>query len=169
MQRLVHRLHLVPPVVTRGIEHVQQEVGLLHLFERRLERGHQVGGQFLNETNGVGEEHLAPVGQPHQAGRRIEGDEQRVLDLHLRVGQGMEQGRFAAVRIADDGDHRVGDALASLATQGSLLADLLDLLVQLADPVANAPAVTLEFLLAGASGADTGAQAGEVATSLEAR
>src|SRR2546428_532399 len=44
LQRFMHRLHLVASVVTRRVEHVEQEVGLLHLFERGPEGGHQVGG-----------------------------------------------------------------------------------------------------------------------------
>src|SRR5438132_2198989 len=81
----------------------------------------------------------------------------------------MQQGRFATVGVADDGNHRIRDALPSHATQRPLLADLFDLTVELADPMADPPAVALEFLLARAPGADTGAQAGEVAAPLEAR
>src|SRR5438874_4901804 len=84
------------------------------------------------------------------------------------MGQRVQQGRFAAVRVADDGDHRIGDAPASLTAQGALLADLLDVPVELADAMANAPPVALELLLAGAAGAHACAQAREVATTLEA-
>src|SRR5207302_4987174 len=88
---------------------------------------------------------------------------------HLRVGQGVKQGRLAAVGIADDGDHRVGRAAASLTAQFPLLANLLDLPVELADAVTNPPAVALEFLLARAAGTDARTEAGEVATPLQAR
>src|SRR5205823_10891528 len=117
---------------------------------------------------GVGKEPLAAVGQPHQAGRRVEGDKQGVFYLYLRVGQRVKQGGFAAVRVADDGDHGIGDAPASLAAQGALLADLLDVTVELADAMPNAPPVTLELLLTGAAGAHACAQAREVATTLQA-
>src|SRR3989440_11706439 len=83
------------------------------------------------------------------------------------MGQRVQQGRFAAVRVADDGDHRVGDAPASLAAQGALLADLLDVPVELADAMANAAPVALELLLTRAARAHACTQAREVATALE--
>ena len=117
----MHRFHLVAAVVARGVEHVQQKVGLLHLFQGGAKSGDQVGRQFLDETDGVGKENLAAVGQADQARGRIECDEQRVLHLHLRVRQRMEQGRFPAVGVTDDRDHRVGDPAPSFATQRRIL------------------------------------------------
>ena len=137
---------------------MQEQVGLLNLFERGLEGGHQVSGQLLDEPDGVGEEHLPAVGQVDQARRWIERHEQGIFYLHLGAGQRVQQGRLAAVGVADDGDHRVGASLPALATQRPLLADLLDVAVELTDAVADTPPVAFQFLFAGTTGADTRAQ-----------
>ena len=91
LQRLVHGLHLVAPVVAGRIEDVQQEVGFLHLFEGGLEGRHQVGRKLLDEADGIGEQHLAAIGQPNESRGRIERDKQRVLHLDLRFGQRVQQ------------------------------------------------------------------------------
>ena len=169
LQRLVHGLHLIAAVVSRGVEHVQQEVGFLHFFEGRPESRHQVGGELLDETDGVGEEHLTPVGQPDQASGGIEGDEQGVLDLDLRLGQGVQQGRLPAVRVTHNGNHRKGNPPATFAPQSPLFADLLDVFLELADTVADAPAIAFQFLLARAARSNAGAQAGQVAAADKPR
>ncbi len=43
----------------RHVYHVHQEIGLGDLFQGRPKGGHQHGGQFLNETDGVGYQNLA--------------------------------------------------------------------------------------------------------------
>ena len=79
----------------------------------------------------------------------------------------MQQSRLATVRVPDDGHHREVDPAAAFATQRSLLADLLDVVVEFADPMTDATAIALQLLLARTAGADTGAQPGEVPTALQ--
>ena len=71
--------------------------------------------------------------------------------------EGVEQGRLAGVRVADDGDGRHEAPVAAPGGGRPLLADVLDPLLHLLDPLADEPPVGLELGLAGAAGADAAA------------
>lgn len=43
-----------------GVDHVQQEIGLARFGQGRTERGDQVMWQVADETDGVGQHHVAP-------------------------------------------------------------------------------------------------------------
>src|SRR5438093_13354518 len=81
----------------------------------------------------------------------------------------MQQSRLPAVRIADDGHHRKGNPPATLAPQRPLLADLLDVFIELADAVTDAPPIAFQFLLARAARPNARAQAGQVAPAHKPR
>ena len=81
----------------------------------------------------------------------------------------MQQSRLPAVRVADDGHHRKGDPPATLAPQRPLLADLLDVFIELADAVTDAPPIAFQFLLPRAARPDARAQAGQVAPAHKPR
>src|SRR5438034_8133007 len=81
----------------------------------------------------------------------------------------MQQSRLPTVRVADDGHHREGDPAATLAPQRPLLADLLDVFIQLADAMTDAPPIAFQFLLARAARPDARAQPGQVAPAHKPR
>ena len=66
------------------VHHVQQQVRLLHLLERRPERRHQRVGQLLDEAHRVHEEDLPPRPQPDLPHERVEGHEELVRDRRRR-------------------------------------------------------------------------------------
>src|SRR5204863_5698414 len=81
----------------------------------------------------------------------------------------MQQSRLPTVRVADDGHHREGAPPATLAPQRPLLADLLDVFIELADAVTDAPPIAFQFLLARAARPDACAQPGQVAPAHKPR
>src|SRR3546814_6699767 len=67
-----------------------------------------------------------------------------------RRGQAVEQGRFAGVGVAHQGDHRIGHALARVAVQAAGALHLVEVLLQPDDALGDQAAVDLELTLAGA-------------------
>ena len=152
---------LAPPSIwasgsaRRGVDHVDQEVGLGHLLQRRPERLHQLRRQLAHEPDGVGEQHPLAAGEVEAAGGGVDGGEQAVLHQHAGVGEPVEQGRLAGVGVADDGHRLQPGAVAGLALGAPVLGEHLEVGLELADPPQQAPAVDLELGLAAAEpGAD---------------
>ena len=70
-------------LVMREIPHMQDQVGLQHLFERGAERGDQLRRQVGDKADRVGEDDAPARGQLQPAHGGIEGREQHVLRQHL--------------------------------------------------------------------------------------
>ena len=100
------------------------EIGVGGLFERGAERRDQRVRQPVDESDGVGDQQLAAVGQPHLADQRIERDEQRVRRLGVRTRQHVEQRRLARVGVADQRDGRHRRLVPPLAQLAAALAHL---------------------------------------------
>src|SRR5205085_2854664 len=86
--------------------------------------------------------------QPQTAARWVEGREEPVLGQHAAARERVEERRLAGVRVADDRDDRQLVAVAVGAPRAAVLAQVLDLLLELVYAVARAPAVDLELRLA---------------------
>jgi len=104
------------------VHHVQQGVGFGDLLQRGAEGGHQLGGQLLDEADRVGEEGGVAARQADAAGGGVERGEELVLGQHVGLGDCVEQGGFASVGVADDGDDRDLGAPALGAVLGALAA-----------------------------------------------
>src|SRR5260370_718215 len=91
-----------------------------------------------------------PAGRTVQPSRRgVEGREQAVLGAHGGSGERVQQRRLARVGVADDrGSLELGTA-PSRALLVPLRPHLLDLAVEVADALADAPLLGLDLLLAG--------------------
>ena len=76
------------------------------------------------------------------------------------MGQGVHQGRLAGVGVADQADRRHVPPAGDLALAAVL--DLAELLLEVADPLGDEPAVLFELLLARPSDADAALVAGQV-------
>ncbi len=103
------RLGRLDVLIARGIarvDDVEQQVGVGGLLERRAEGGEQVLRQLADEADGVGDHHLALLGEAQAARARVERGEQLVLGEHVGAGQRVEQRALAGVGVADDRDHR---------------------------------------------------------------
>ncbi len=88
-----HREHLLDLLITFGlvsIDHVQQEVGVAGLFQRRPERFHQLVRQMTDEAHRVGQDHRPDILELEAAQRGIERGEQLIGCVDLGFGQGIE-------------------------------------------------------------------------------
>ena len=88
------------------IHHVQEQFGLHHLLQRRLEGLHQAVGQLADETDRVRQEYVLVGRQPQPPRGRVQRGEKLVLRQRGGAGQGVEQGGFAGVGVADDRGQR---------------------------------------------------------------
>ena len=127
---------------------MHDQIGLQHLFQRGAEGGDQRGRQIGDEAYGVGEHGLRAAGQRQSPDGRIERGEQRVLGEHRGAGQRVEQGRLAGIGVADQRHGRIGHPLARFPMQGAGLADMLELLADDVDALAEEPPVGLDLRLA---------------------
>ena len=143
----------------RRVDHMQQQIGVGGFLERGAEGGDQRVRQPIDETDGVGDQQLAGVGQadpPHQG---IERDEQGVGDLGGGARQAVEERRLAGVGISDQRHRRHPALVAALAQLAAPAPYLFDLVAEDLDPRADPPPVHLELRLAGSARADAAAQA----------
>jgi hypothetical protein len=168
-QRVQHGLGLLQRVRVGDVHYVQQRVGLGDFLQRGAEGGHQLGGQLLDEADGVGEEGSMAARQADAAGGGVERGEELVLGQHVGLGDRVEQGGFAGVGVADDGDDRDLGPPALGAVLGALAAHFFQFPSELGDALVNPPAVNLELGFAGAAQADAAGAAAAGGTAGLAR
>src|SRR6266498_4854273 len=161
-QDAIDRGDLVFELRAGGVDQVDQQVGLLHLFQRGLERGEQVFRQVADEAHGVVDDDLLVARQPQSAAGRIERGEHSLLGGDLAVGQRVEQGAFAGVGVTDDRDHGhvAPDALDSALAPA--FADVFQFVFEQRDAFAHAAAVDFELGFAGSAPADAAHQPGHL-------
>ena len=134
---------------------MDQEVCLRYDVEGGLERLDQLVRQLLDESHRVGQEHGLAAGEVQTARGGVERREQPVLDEDPGVGQSVQQGGLAGVRVADDGDVAEGGTSTALALGVAMIGDVAQLGLELVDLAGQSPPVDLELGLTGASsGAD---------------
>ena len=145
------------------VAHMDDDIGLGDLFQRRAERGDEMGRQVGDEADRVRQDRLAARRQVEPAHRRVEGREQQVLGADRRAGQAVEQRRFAGIGVADQRDDRIRHAPARLAVQRAGALDVVELAAQPGDALADQPAVDFELAFArSAEKAETAALAFEM-------
>ena len=126
-----------------------------------MERLHQLVRQTADQTDCINQHHPAPVRQVERAGGRVQRRKQHILCQHARIGQGVEQGGFAHVGVAHDGNRHHVVLLPALAQQAAAFFQCLQLLFQRVYPAADVSAVTFQLAFAGTAGADAAAQTGK--------
>ena len=144
----------------RDVDHMHQQVGFAHLVERRFERLDQLGGQFADESHGIGQQEREVV-ENHLAHRRVECCKEFVLGKHLAFGDQVHQRGLAHVGIAYQ--RHTHHRTAVRALHGHLTVDFLQILLEFGDPVTDDTAVGLDLALTGtAAGTGTAALPFEV-------
>ena len=117
----------------------------------------------MDEAHGVGHDGRLALAQLHHAARWIERGEELVLSPgDLRADQGVQEGRLARVRVADDADRGEQPAVPAPGRGRALLAYLVDPFLHLLDPLTDDPPVRFELALARAPRSDAAASAREV-------
>ena len=141
-----------------SIADVEDHVRLHRLLQGGTEGFHQVMGQPADKAYRVDEQYLPAVRQPEGPGSGIQRGEELVLRQYARLGQGVEQGGFSRVGVADDG-HRLDAVLfPALPAALPLLLHAVKLETQGTDPPADMPPVAFQLGFAGAAGANAAPQ-----------
>src|SRR5689334_9791331 len=97
------------------VAHMQDYVSGEHLLQRGAERSNQCGGKFGDKTDGVRKNNGAPAWQRYIAHGGIKGCKEQILGENIRRRQLVEEGGFAGVGVADEGNDGKGHALPALA------------------------------------------------------
>jgi len=141
-----------------GVADVDEYLGLRDLFECGAEAGDEGVGQVADEANGVGEKDTAAAGQLDGAKFGIERGEHARGREHLRAGDGVEEGAFAGVGVANQGDGGHGNSLAALALLAAHTANGFEVELELIDAALDAAAICFKLCFARAAGADAAAK-----------
>ena len=131
-----------------AVADMHDEVGRDHLFQGRAERRHQVVRQVGDEAHGIGQDDALAGWQHNRAHGGVEGREELVAGCRRGPGEAVEERRLAGVRVADQGDHGIGDALAGGAMQAAGAFDPVERTLQPADADANLAPVGFDLGLA---------------------
>src|SRR5690606_76706 len=103
------------------IDDVEQQIGVLRLFEGGTECREELFGQVPNETHRVGDDHLPLTWETDATRASVERREELVLCENVRIREHVQQRALARVRVADDRDDRNAAAGASRAALLALL------------------------------------------------
>lgn len=132
--------------VGRGdVEDVYQEIRYNGFLERGFEGFDEAVREAADEAHGVGNEEFLVAAQEELAGGGVEGGEEFVLGEDVGAGEGVDEGGFAGVGVADNGGGGHGHALAFVALHGALLANFGQLFFEARDAVAHEAAVLFEL------------------------
>ena len=159
--QLLHHLNVLLPVGIGGIDDVQQKVGILQLFQRRVEGVYQMVGELGDKADSITEDHIQIFRHGQLPGGGVQRIKQPVIGRDARTGQLIQEGRFACVGVAYDGNHRNGILHPALALNGADFAHLLQFGFQPVDPLPDVTAVRFQLGFAGTPGADAAALAGK--------
>ena len=142
--RLVHHLNLFFEVGVGDVNHMDEQIGLAHLVERAFERINKVGGQFADETYGVGKQE-GQVFHHHLTNRGVERGKKFVFGKDVALGQQVHDSALSHVGIANQ---RSTDKPSSVFTLcGFLLVNLDEALLQQGDALKNDSAVHFQLRL----------------------
>ena len=130
---------------------VEDDVGFGDFLEGGAEGGDEFGGKVADEADGVGEDDAAAGGEVEPAHGGVERGEELVLGVDLGTGEGVEEGGFAGVGVADEGDDGIRHAAAGAAVEASGAADLLEFFLEADDAVADEAAVGFDLGFAGSA------------------
>ena len=103
---------------------MHQQVGLADFFQSRPKGCHQSGWQFLDETDGVGQQDSLPTGQFQLAGGRVQRGKELVSHIDISSRELIEQCGFKGVREGNVGVHK-NQALVLIAYDGANAGELL--------------------------------------------
>ena len=144
----------------RGVLDVEKDFGLLNLFEGGAEGRDQGVGKVADESDGIGEQDFAFRGERQGAQFWVEsGEHARGLE-DARVGEGVEEGAFPGVGVADEGHRRDGDGFTAMALLAANAADGFELAFEVQDFSLDFAAVGFELGFAGTPRADAAAELG---------
>ena len=77
----------------------------MEFLQSRTKRLDEILRQITEKPDRIRQDHLPTPREEEAAAGRIKGLKWTIFGLYRTVRQGIEQGRFSCVRVADDGDY----------------------------------------------------------------
>ena len=81
---------------------MEKNIRVLKLLQRRFKRLHQVGRQFADKADSIGEENLLTRGEGKTSGGWVKCIEKPVIGRDRRLGQCVKQRGLARIGISDE-------------------------------------------------------------------
>ncbi len=142
---------------------MQDDSALNHFLQGGLEGLDELMGKLIDEADRVGDDGAGIVSQVEPPGSGIESREELVFHQYGSTGEPVEQGGFARVGVTDQRERKELLPGPAFPLDLSDLLQLVQVLLQGFDALADAPAVHLQLGLARtAVGADAAAHAGQL-------
>ena len=141
------------------VDDVEQDVGIVELFERRFEGGDEIFWEVADEADGIGEDDFFELWEAQTAARRVERGKELIFGIDAGVCQDVEKRRFSGVCVADEAEN--GDVLsvALLALKFAACFAVFELALQGLHAFAGFSAVHFEFRFARPAAADAAREA----------
>src|SRR5512143_935580 len=98
-QYFVHGLHLLFEPRIADVHYMQDQVRILHFIKGGAECPQKVFGQVTDETNSVGDDHLAVSREAEPSRGRIERCKEQVLCLDLGLRERVEESGLTGICI----------------------------------------------------------------------
>ena len=90
----------------RLIDEMEDEIGVLHLFQGGPEGPEKIPGEIPYKTDGVGYNDIPLPGETQTPAGGIKSCEHLAFRQGAAAGQGVQKSRFSGVGVADDRDYR---------------------------------------------------------------
>ena len=144
-QRLLNNSYLLLKIRVRDIYHMQQQVCLAHLVQRRFERINQICRQLADKPDSVSQQ-KRQVPNRHLTHGRVKRRKKFVLSKHLTLRQQVHNRRFANIRITHQ--RHTNQPPAVLTLRRLLPVDFRETLLQQRDALTDDTLVHLQLRLA---------------------
>ena len=141
---------------------MEEEVGVGELLERGAKRRDKRRRQLVHEADGVREQDRRSGGQGQTPRGWVKRRERLIRDEHVGPGERVHERRLARVRVTDDRSEEEPLARARAARTFALSRDLVELLAEVLNALADDLPVALELRFARAAGPDAAAETGHL-------
>ena len=131
----------------RRIKHQQYQIGRRDFLKGGPEGRGKRFRQIPYEPYCIRHDHFALLRKSYPPGNRVQRREQLIARRDRAIGQVVEQGRLARIRVSDDGNDRDIAIGPSLSTQTSAPAQFFDFALELRNARTRATLVNLQFRL----------------------
>ncbi len=152
-----------------GVDDVDEEVCEGGFLKCGHEGFDEAVGEVADEAHGVGEQHILIVGEGEAACGGVECGEEFVFGVDVGSGEAIEEGGFAGVGVADDGDDGHFAVAAFFALGGADAAHVGEFGAEACDAIAGQAFVHFDlfFAFAACGGGSAFAATGSAALAVE--
>ena len=166
VQHLIGHRQLLLTLLVPGVCHPDDHIRPCGLFQRRLERFHQIVGQAGHKADRVHQQHRHAAGQHQFAAGGVQCGKQHIGFGYAGAAQGVHQAGFSHVGVAHKAYHRHSGLGAGLAALAPALFHLSQLFSQRVNTGVHMTAIQLQL---GLTGTAAGTAAAATAAALTAQ